>query len=125
MHILVSHPQHQLGGVAPFAGDSVKETFNAVVRANLRFSTRIFRYVSKEAKDLLRKMLYKDVSRRLSAEQVLGVRYNASRWSSCFSPLAQVSLRSHKVLGLTSGELCFSLELLFVSTLELLGGAMS
>ncbi|GAB2216087.1 hypothetical protein Droror1_Dr00023854 [Drosera rotundifolia] len=125
MHILAYHPQHQLGGVTPFAGDSVKETFNAVVRANLRFSTRIFRSVSKEAKDLLRKMLCKDVSRRLSAEQVLGVRCDASRWSSCFSLLAQVSLRSHKVLGLTSGELCFPLELLFVSTLELLRGAMS
>ncbi|GAB2211428.1 hypothetical protein Droror1_Dr00024741 [Drosera rotundifolia] len=60
-----------LGGVAPFAGDNVEETFNAVVRANLRFPTRIFRSVSKEAKDLLRKMLCKDVSRRLSAEQVL------------------------------------------------------
>ncbi|GAB2215326.1 hypothetical protein Droror1_Dr00019709 [Drosera rotundifolia] len=71
-HILASHPQHQLGGVAPFVGDSVDETFNAVVRANIRFPTRIFRSVSKEAKDLLRKMLCKDVLRLLSAEQALG-----------------------------------------------------
>ncbi|GAB2277621.1 hypothetical protein Dimus_012329 [Dionaea muscipula] len=60
-----------LGGVPPFIGDTVEETFQAVLRANLRFPTRIFRSVSPAAKDLLRNMLCKDVSRRFSAEQVL------------------------------------------------------
>ncbi|KAI3735524.1 hypothetical protein L6452_15025 [Arctium lappa] len=60
-----------LAGVPPFYGDTPAETFEAVLRGNLRFPTRIFRSVSPEAKDLLRKMLCKDVSRRLSAEQVL------------------------------------------------------
>lgn len=60
-----------LAGVPPFYGESAAETFEAVLRGNLRFPTRIFRSVSPEAKDLLRKMLCKDVSRRLSAEQVL------------------------------------------------------
>ena len=60
-----------LGGVPPFYGESVEETFAAVLRANLRFPTKIFRSISSEAKDLLRKMLCKDVSRRFSAEQVL------------------------------------------------------
>ncbi|CAO2837019.1 unnamed protein product [Amaranthus hypochondriacus] len=60
-----------LGGVPPFYGESVEETFGAVLRANLRFPTKIFRSISSEAKDLLRKMLCKDVSRRFSAEQVL------------------------------------------------------
>jgi len=60
-----------LAGVPPFYGDSPAETFEAVLRGNLRFPSRIFRSVSPEAKDLLRKMLCKDVSRRLSAEQVL------------------------------------------------------
>jgi calcium/calmodulin-dependent protein kinase (CaM kinase) II len=60
-----------LAGVPPFYGDSAAETFEAVLRGNLRFPTRIFRSVSSEAKDLLRKMLCKDVSRRLSAEQAL------------------------------------------------------
>ncbi|XP_062109324.1 phosphoenolpyruvate carboxylase kinase 1-like [Humulus lupulus] len=60
-----------LAGFPPFYGESVVETFDAVLRANLRFPTRVFRSVSPAAKDLLRRMLCKDVSRRFSAEQVL------------------------------------------------------
>lgn len=60
-----------LSGVAPFCGDTTKEIFEAVLRGNLRFPTRIFGSVSTEIKDLLRKMICKDVSRRFSAEQVL------------------------------------------------------
>ncbi|KAI3819020.1 hypothetical protein L1987_12842 [Smallanthus sonchifolius] len=60
-----------LAGAPPFYGETPAETFEAVLRGNLRFPMKIFRSVSPEAKDLLRKMLCKDVSRRLSAEQVL------------------------------------------------------
>nr|AAF05112.1 phosphoenolpyruvate carboxylase-kinase [Mesembryanthemum crystallinum] len=60
-----------LGGVPPFYGETVEETFEAVLRGNLRFPARIFRNVSTQARDLLRKMMCKDVSRRFSAEQVL------------------------------------------------------
>ncbi|KAI3739748.1 hypothetical protein L2E82_30159 [Cichorium intybus] len=61
--------------VAPEVLSSREETpaepFEAVRPSNLRFPARIFRSVSSEVKDLLRKMLRKDVSRRFSAEQVL------------------------------------------------------
>ncbi|XP_049408120.1 phosphoenolpyruvate carboxylase kinase 1-like [Solanum stenotomum] len=60
-----------LAGIPPFCGDSTEEIFEAVLRANLMFPTRIFRSVSPAAKDLLRRMLCKDISRRFSAEQVL------------------------------------------------------
>ena len=60
-----------LAGCTPFYGETAVETFQAVLRGNLRFPSRIFMAVSSEAKDLLRKMLCKDASRRLSAEQVL------------------------------------------------------
>ncbi|XP_016432671.1 phosphoenolpyruvate carboxylase kinase 1 [Nicotiana tabacum] len=60
-----------LAGIPPFYGESATEIFEAVLRANLRFPTRIFQSVSPAAKDLLRRMLSKDVSRRFSAEQVL------------------------------------------------------
>ena len=60
-----------LAGFPPFYGDSVVEIFEAVLRANLRFPTRVFHSVSPVAKDLIRRMLCKDVSRRFSAEQVL------------------------------------------------------
>ncbi|WOL19334.1 hypothetical protein Cni_G28132 [Canna indica] len=59
------------GGVPPFYGETATETFEAVARANLRFPPRIFRSVSPAAKDLMRRMLCKDVTRRFSAEQVL------------------------------------------------------
>lgn len=60
-----------LAGFPPFYGESASEIFEAVLRANLRFPTRVFGSVSPAAKDLLRKMLSKDVNRRFSAEQVL------------------------------------------------------
>lgn len=60
-----------LAGVPPFYGESAAEVFEAVLRGNLRFPTRLFRAVSPAAKDLLRKMICRDVSRRFSAEQAL------------------------------------------------------
>ncbi|KAK7854039.1 phosphoenolpyruvate carboxylase kinase 1 [Quercus suber] len=60
-----------LAGFPPFYGDSAVEIFEAVLRANLRFPARVFGSVSSAAKDLLRRMLCKDVSRRFSTEQVL------------------------------------------------------
>lgn len=60
-----------LAGIPPFYGDSAAQIFEAVVRANLRFPSRIFRNVSPSAKDLLRKMICRDASRRFSAEQAL------------------------------------------------------
>ncbi|KAJ6974774.1 hypothetical protein D5086_024324 [Populus alba] len=60
-----------LAGFPPFYGETVEEIFQAVVRGNLRFPTKVFRNVSPEAKDLLRKMICRDGSRRFSAEQAL------------------------------------------------------
>ncbi|MED6136902.1 hypothetical protein PIB30_060034 [Stylosanthes scabra] len=60
-----------LAGAPPFYGDSAVEIFESVLRANLRFPSRVFRNVSPAAKDLLRKMICKDPSRRISAEQAL------------------------------------------------------
>jgi calcium/calmodulin-dependent protein kinase (CaM kinase) II len=60
-----------LAGFPPFYGETVEEIFESVVRGNLRFPPKVFRNVSPEAKDLLRKMICRDVSRRFSAEQAL------------------------------------------------------
>ncbi|EXB93181.1 Phosphoenolpyruvate carboxylase kinase 1 [Morus notabilis] len=60
-----------LAGIPPFYGESATEIFEAVLRGNLRFPTRVFRSVSPAAKDLLRKMICRDVSRRLTADQAL------------------------------------------------------
>ncbi|KAJ0963750.1 hypothetical protein J5N97_028872 [Dioscorea zingiberensis] len=60
-----------LGGVPPFYGETAAEIFEAVRWGSLRFPSRVFRGVSSGAKDLLRRMICKEVSRRFSAEQVL------------------------------------------------------
>ncbi|CAN1247557.1 Phosphoenolpyruvate carboxylase kinase 1 [Linum perenne] len=60
-----------LAGFPPFHGETAVEIFDAVLRGNLRFPIRVFQSVCPGAKDLLRRMLCKDVSRRFSAEQVL------------------------------------------------------
>ncbi|KAG5532987.1 hypothetical protein RHGRI_027288 [Rhododendron griersonianum] len=74
-----------LSGFVPFYGETAGETFEKVVRGNLRFPMRVFRAVSGEAKDLLRKMICKDVCRRLSAEQVLNA------LGKCLLPLQVIS----------------------------------
>ncbi|KAM7488501.1 hypothetical protein LguiB_025985 [Lonicera macranthoides] len=87
-----------LAGIAPFYGDTATEIFEAVLRANLRFPARIFNSVSPAAKDLLRRMLCKDVSRRFSAEQVLGKYINfliylfGSNYSSLFGCIMCMSI---------------------------------
>ncbi|KAM7280842.1 hypothetical protein ACFE04_007976 [Oxalis oulophora] len=60
-----------IAGFPPFYGDSAVEVFEAVRRGNLRFPSRVFGFCSKEVKDLIRRMLCKDVHRRFSADQVL------------------------------------------------------
>ncbi|KAM0927660.1 hypothetical protein ACQ4PT_002738 [Festuca glaucescens] len=60
-----------LSGTVPFYGATAPEIFEAVLRGTLCFPTRAFANVSPEAKDLVRRMLCRDVSRRFSAEQVL------------------------------------------------------
>ncbi|KAL5207377.1 hypothetical protein ABZP36_031812 [Zizania latifolia] len=60
-----------LSGTVPFHGATAAEIFEGVLRGNLRFPPRAFASVSPEAKDLMRRMLCRDVSRRFSADQVL------------------------------------------------------
>ncbi|KAF0890914.1 hypothetical protein E2562_005041 [Oryza meyeriana var. granulata] len=59
------------GGVLPFGGETASDVFAAVLRGNLRFPPRLFSGVSPAAKDLMRRMMCRDVYRRFSAEQVL------------------------------------------------------
>lgn len=74
-----------LAGFPPFYGDSAVEVFEAVLRGNLRFPSRVFRSVSSAAKDLMRKMICRDASRRFSAEQALS-KYIQSIFSLIFLP---------------------------------------
>jgi len=60
-----------LSGVPPFFGDSPQEIFDAVLYGRLRFPTDQWLSISHSAKDLIRRMLCRDVTKRLSAHQVL------------------------------------------------------
>ncbi|XP_021752603.1 phosphoenolpyruvate carboxylase kinase 1-like [Chenopodium quinoa] len=60
-----------LAGIPPFYGERVEEVFEKVLRGNLRFPSRVFGNFSPAVKDLLRKMICKDVSRRFSAQEAL------------------------------------------------------
>uniref|UniRef100_J3LI62 Protein kinase domain-containing protein n=1 Tax=Oryza brachyantha TaxID=4533 RepID=J3LI62_ORYBR len=74
-----------LSGTVPFYGATAAEIFESVLRSNLRFPPRAFASVSPEAKDLMRRMLCKDVSRRFSADQVLSTQPSSS---SRFAPVS-------------------------------------
>ncbi|GMI77249.1 phosphoenolpyruvate carboxylase-related kinase 2 [Hibiscus trionum] len=60
-----------LVGVLPFQGDSLKEVFEAIKNVNLDFHSGIWESVSKPARDLLSRMLTRDVSSRITADEVL------------------------------------------------------
>ncbi|CAN6228874.1 unnamed protein product [Urochloa humidicola] len=59
------------GGALPFGGETPAEVFAAVLRGSFRFPPALFSGVSPAAKDLMRRMMCRDASRRFSAEQVL------------------------------------------------------
>ncbi|XP_074263601.1 serine/threonine-protein kinase PEPKR2-like [Silene latifolia] len=61
-----------LTGGLPFKGDSLEEVFEAIKSTKLDFHFGIWQSVSKPARDLIGKILTRDVSSRFSADDVLG-----------------------------------------------------
>lgn len=60
-----------LTGCSPFGGDSKQETFCNISQCNLDFPEDLFEDVSEDAKDLMRKLMVKEPSKRLTAQQCL------------------------------------------------------
>ncbi|KAK8642742.1 hypothetical protein V6N13_012075 [Hibiscus sabdariffa] len=60
-----------LVGVLPFQGDSLKAVFEAITNVKLDFHSGIWESVSKPARDLLARMLTRDVSSRITADEAL------------------------------------------------------
>ena len=52
----------------PFPGDSNKEIIENVLKGDYHFNHDVFKYVSEDAKDLIKKLLVKDVNKRYDAE---------------------------------------------------------
>lgn len=70
-----------LVGVLPFQGDSVDTMFEAIKKEKLDFVGGAWESVSQPARDLLSKMLTRNISTRLTADKVLS-KLSAM---SCFS----------------------------------------
>ncbi|CAJ1971715.1 unnamed protein product [Sphenostylis stenocarpa] len=60
-----------LVGVLPFKGDSQKAVFEEIKNVKLDFQTGVWESISKPARDLVGKMLTRDVSARITADEVL------------------------------------------------------
>lgn len=101
-----------LAGEPPFNGETAEKIFETILRGNLRFPPTKFGSVSAEAKDLLRKMICRDVSRRFSAEDAL----RKSSSSLSISPLFQIS----KYFNYFSNYLC---RLIFCFLMKIVGHA--
>ena len=60
-----------LGGYPPFFGDNNKEIFKKVIEAKLVFDSPVWIRVTKQAKDLISKLIVKEPEKRLTAAQAL------------------------------------------------------
>ncbi|PSN32264.1 hypothetical protein C0J52_25840, partial [Blattella germanica] len=60
-----------LTGCSPFGGDTKQETFCNISQCKLDFPDDLFEDVSEDAKDLMRKLMVKEPSKRLSASECL------------------------------------------------------
>ncbi|KAJ8762502.1 hypothetical protein K2173_007941 [Erythroxylum novogranatense] len=60
-----------LVGVLPFQGDSLESVFEAIKNVKLDFHKGLWESVSKPARDLISRMLTRDVSARITADEVL------------------------------------------------------
>lgn len=58
-------------GVLPFQGDSMKSIFEAIKKVNLDFESGVWQSVSLPARNLIANMMTRDVSGRLTADEVL------------------------------------------------------
>ncbi|XP_011012729.1 PREDICTED: serine/threonine-protein kinase PEPKR2-like [Populus euphratica] len=61
-----------LVGVLPFQGDSLDAVFEAIKKVNLDFKSELWESVSQPARELVAHMLTRDVSARLTADEILG-----------------------------------------------------
>ncbi|WVY90534.1 hypothetical protein V8G54_036048, partial [Vigna mungo] len=60
-----------LVGFLPFKGDSQEEVFEEIKNFKLDFQTGVWESISKPARDLVGRMLTRDVSARITADEVL------------------------------------------------------
>lgn len=64
-----------LVGFLPFQGNSLKTVFEAIKKENLTLNGGVWESVSQSARDLISRMLMRDVSMRFTADEVLSEYY--------------------------------------------------
>lgn len=69
-----------LAGVLPFKGDSLEDVFEAIKTVELDFQAGIWEHVSKPARDLLERILTRDASARITADEVLSKHFVAPQY---------------------------------------------
>lgn len=67
-----------LSGVLPFKGDSLDAIFEAIKKVKLDFNSGVWESVSKPARDLLERMLTREESARITADEVLSKPFGCS-----------------------------------------------
>lgn len=60
-----------LTGSLPFKGESLEAVFEAIKTSKLDFHTGVWESISKPARDLIERILTRDASKRISADEVL------------------------------------------------------
>ncbi|XP_041014514.1 serine/threonine-protein kinase PEPKR2-like isoform X2 [Juglans microcarpa x Juglans regia] len=91
-----------LVGMLPFQGDSVEAIFQAIKKVNLDFESGVWESVSQPARNLIAGMLTRDVSARLTADEVLKQILETSTFKS--KTRNRVKLTSKQLTAITGVE---------------------
>lgn len=90
-----------LVGFLPFQGNSLKAVFEAIKKENLTLHGGVWESVSQSARDLISRMLIRDVSMRFTADEVL---------SEYYKPYLVFEVYSARQNSLGRGPFKFALE---------------
>ncbi|KAL4384422.1 hypothetical protein GQ457_15G012790 [Hibiscus cannabinus] len=89
-----------LVSVLPFHGDTLDSVFEAIKNANLDFENGVWRSISQPARDLVARMLTRDISARLTADEVLGHPWILFHTEATSGMVAfEIKSRNHEMLA--------------------------
>ncbi|XP_066998168.2 uncharacterized protein [Anabrus simplex] len=90
-----------LTGCSPFGGDTKQETFCNISLCNLDFPEDLFEDVSEDAKDLMRNLMVKEPSKRLTAQQCLEHPWFNTVDTATLQPVPSVTLPTSRATSCT------------------------
>ena len=81
-------------GYPPFQGRTDTEIMKAVVKGNVNFEVEDWNHVSKDVKDLIKKMICVDSTKRLTAEEALDHPWLKIADTEVFKPVFDRTLKN-------------------------------